>query len=282
MDRKLLHKDAERYGLWACKGGIPVEKIDDWIEGGKGVYSYLQAFIDSDKFELTANRGSIRNTDLETLTAIKEEFNKIFNSPKIKSLLEERQKIEDLERIVVSIQEEESTLKKRYSDAKKRNLIKLPNNAQIIEPMKNKSGYSESETAISLVQLMAHYPNLFPFTLMDYNTTSGIDFVVERKGAPNYIELKGTMQKKVNHSFRSVSKFICYDINLRPGDKLIDIEDIEATLNENKQDTFESNDPDFKGKTFTSYRLQPTTSAIESMEIIVLKRILAEILEVSV
>ena len=283
LDRKLLHTDADRYGLWACKGGIPVEKIDDWIEGGKGVYSYLHAFIDSDKFELTANRGSIRNTDLQTLTAIKEEFNKIFNAAKIKNLLEERRKIEDLAKTAVTIEEDKDTLQKRYRDAKKRKLIELPNKAQIIEPTKNKSGYSESETAILLVQLIIHYPNLFPFTLMDYNTTSGIDFVVEGgKGSPNYIELKGTMQKDVNHSFKLVSKFICYDINLKPGDKLTDTQNIEAILKENKQDKFPSNDENFKGKTFTSYVLQPTTIAADSMEIIVLKQILRDILKVSV
>ncbi len=34
IDRNLLHTDGERYGLWACKGGVPIEKIDDWILGG--------------------------------------------------------------------------------------------------------------------------------------------------------------------------------------------------------------------------------------------------------
>lgn len=44
------HTDGERYGLWACKGGVPVEKVDDWLVGGKGVgsYTYMQAFIDCD------------------------------------------------------------------------------------------------------------------------------------------------------------------------------------------------------------------------------------------
>ena len=76
------HTDSRRYGLWACKGGVPIEKVDDWIEGGKGVgsYSYMQAFIDCDSFLLTANRGSIMNTDIQKLKIIKDEINKVFKS----------------------------------------------------------------------------------------------------------------------------------------------------------------------------------------------------------
>lgn len=67
--RNLQHTDAERYGLWACKGGIPIEKVDEWIIGGRGVgtYTYMHAFLDCDSFDLTANRGSIKNSDLEIL-----------------------------------------------------------------------------------------------------------------------------------------------------------------------------------------------------------------------
>ncbi len=55
------------------KAEYRLKKVDDWLIGGKGVgsYTYMQAFIDCDAFQLTANRGSIRNTDIEKLDLIK-------------------------------------------------------------------------------------------------------------------------------------------------------------------------------------------------------------------
>jgi hypothetical protein len=125
---------------------------------------------------------------------------------------------------------------------------------------------------------MALYPQLFPFKLLDYNTTKGIDFIVEKSANPYYIELKGTMRNKVNHSFRHIYKFICYDIDLRQGDVLSDVEDLKVGLTINKDDHFESLDDTFKGKKFTSYQLHPVSAAIQSMEVIVLKKILQEII----
>ena len=85
FEKTLQHTDGERYGLWVCKGGIPIEKVDDWIVGGRGVgtYTYMHAFVDSNAFELTANRGSIKNTDVEILDKIKEKINSILAEKRI-------------------------------------------------------------------------------------------------------------------------------------------------------------------------------------------------------
>ena len=82
---EMIHTDSERYGLWVCKGGIPVEKVDEWIEGGKGTgtYTYMQAFIDCEDFQLTANRGSIKNSDIKKIEIIKKELNRIINESKL-------------------------------------------------------------------------------------------------------------------------------------------------------------------------------------------------------
>ncbi len=85
------------------------------------------------------------------------------------------------------------------------------------------------------------------------------------------------MQTKVNHSFRHIYKFICYDIELRDGDILADIEDLKVGLKVNKENHFESLDDNFKGKRFTSYQLQPVSSVIQSMEIVVPRKVLEEV-----
>lgn len=285
VDKNITHTDSLRYGLWACKGGVPIEKIDDWIEGGRGVgtYSYMHGFVDCDNFELTANRGSVRNTDLEIQEIIKRKINEILGEKKIQNLIAERQEIEEFEKKLRSSDEDGEELKRRFKESKNRNYIVLPNGKKILEPTKGKSGYSESETLIVLIYLVANYPDLFNFEILDYNTTKGVDFVVEKNAAPKYIELKGTMWKKINHSFRNISKFICYDIELKNDETLTDIEDLTCKLKVLKDQQFQSYDKDFKGKAYTAYQLIPENVVVDNnIEIICLKKILTEIVEAKV
>lgn len=276
------HTDGQRYGLWACKGGVPIEKVDDWLEGGRGVgsYTYMQAFVDCDDFQLTANRGSIRNTDIVKLDMIKKEVNRVFNSKKVKDAMQERQDWEDLEKTITSIKADREELKKRYTASKNRKKIIFDDldDVEVFEPTKTKSGYSESETFVVLMTILEHYPDLFRFKLLDYNTTKGIDFVVDYMG-PKYIELKGTLTKKINHPFQLIYKFICYDIDVKNNEIIEDIEPLKTCLKINKGDKFLSENEKYNGKIYTSYCLHPEgTAAIESMEIINLKTFLVEVL----
>lgn len=277
---EMMHTDGERYGLWVCKGGIPVEKIDDWIEGGKGTgtYTYMQAFVDCEDFQLTANRGSIKNSDIEKIEIVKKELNRILNDSKIKALMNERADMEALEKQIQSIDGDIRDLAERKKSANSRNKIILPNGVILQEPTKNKSGYSESETMVLLINIMAQYPALFTFKLLDYNTTKGIDFVVEVNGEAKYIELKGTLGKKINHPFRCIDKFICYQTELEVDDVVTDIEDFETKLFINKQDKFSSYDDEYKNKIYKSYRLRPNSAQIKDMEIICLKEIITDII----
>jgi hypothetical protein len=280
IDKILQHTDAERYGLWACKGGVPIERIDDWIEGGRGVgtYTYMHAFVDCDSFDLTANRSSIGNTNLEIQTKIKAKINEILSIKVIQTSLQEREDWELQTKTQRKIDEDESELKKRFEQTKKRKNIIFPDGTKFPEPSLLKSGYSESETFLLLVRLLDKYPGLFKFQLLDYNTTDGIDFVVEEKAFPKYIELKGTFSKKINHSFRNVSKFICYDSSLSDGDNVEDVEEFVVKLQANKLDKFESFIQEFHNKPFTSFMLIPSSTSIQSMPVIMLKKLLIELM----
>jgi len=276
---EISHSDDERYGLWACKGGIPIERIDHWLEGGKGGYSFIQAFVNCEDFKLTANRGRINNTDIEKLDILRKEVNKIFGSQKIKDYIRERVDIENLENTLMSIEEDGKKLDKRFSDAQKSKKISIPGIPfQLKEPQKTKSGYSESETFFLLAQIYALFPNLFSFKIEDYNTTNGIDFVVQESSHPKYIELKGSLHKNVNHPFRYISKFICYDLDLNNDDIVEDLEDFKAKVETNPQDRFPSFDDRFKNKPYASYKLNPESAHITSMEIVVLKTVIEKIL----
>jgi hypothetical protein len=275
----ISHTDSERYGVWACKGGVPVQKIDSWIEGAKGTYSFIQAFIDCDDFNLTANRGSINNSDIEKLDIVKAKLNEIFNERKIKDALNERAEIEKLENQLANIEEDGRLLKSRYSAAVKSVKIKLPNGVALKEPSKLQTGYSESETMILLTSLIQAYPHLFNFQFLDYDTRKGIDFVVEHGGNPKYIELKGTLTNYINHPFRHIYKFICYDLELPEGQIVQDIEDVKASLKVNKADKFLSFDDNFKNKQYKSYKLEPDSAQFQSMEVIYLKEFLRDFVD---
>jgi hypothetical protein len=280
IDRNLQHTDGERYGLWACKGGVPIEKVDEWIIGGRGVgaYTYMHAFVDCDAFELTANRGSVKNTDLEILDQIKAKITGIMNSKKIETSINEREYWESFEKTQRSIREDSNELKERYKSSQKKRYIGLPNGIELVEPTQTKTGYSESETLMLLVNLLSQYPDLFKWKILDYNTTKGIDFVVEMGGSPKYIELKGTLRKKINHSFRNIYKFVCYEISLTENDGVEDSEPLTARLRIKKDDNFESFNEDFDNKKYKSYKLEPDRAVAQSMEVIVLKEILTDVI----
>lgn len=277
------HTDSHRYGLWACKGGVPIEKVDDWIEGGKGVgtYSYMQAFVDSDAFLLTANRGSIMNTDIQKLRIIKDEVNKVFKSNSVKNAMSEREELERNYKAETSIKEDESNLSKRFVSSKAKKHIIFPDNTEILEPSCKKGYYNESETFAVLLAILYRYPKLFDFKLLDYNTTKGIDFVIEdATGSPKYVELKGTLYKDINHPFQCIDKFICYDIAITPNDTVEDInpDPKKAKLQINENDVFHSDDTKFDGKPCKSYILNPLSRGFRSMEIVCLKDILLNVM----
>lgn len=101
-------------------------------------------------------------------------------------------------------------------------------------------------------------------------------------GTPKYIELKGTLNKKINHPFRYIDRFICYDKNLKADDIVNDIEDFDAKLTVNRTDQFASFDDQFKNISYKSYQLIPSSSQIKSVEIIALKEILTNILHAKI
>lgn len=279
------HTDGQRYGLWACKGGVPIEKVDEWLEGGRGVgtYTYMQAFIDCDEFQLTANRGSIMNTDIEKLELIKREVNNVFKSKEVKDAIQGRLELEEMEKTITSMEADKKDLLKRYNAGKSRRIIKFRDGTEIFEPTKTKNGYSESETFVVLMTILNKYPDLFKFRLLDYNTTRGIDFVVDHLNSPKYIELKGTLTKKINHPFKLIYKFICYDLDVLKNEIVEDMEPTSTTLKVMKNCKFESGDDRFDGLEYTGYVLVPEgTTTIQSMEIIRLKTFLEEVLEAKV
>jgi len=277
---------AERYGLWACVGGVPIQKVDEWIVGGHGVgtYTYLHAFIDCDEFDLTANRGSIDNTNPEILNAVENIVADVFERSVIQESIEERKFYENMETKITKIEDDEKKLKERFDAASKKKEIELPNGKTIKEPgvLKKRRGYNESETLMVLDKVMYDYPDLFPFTLMDYDTTSGIDFVIkDQKGDAKYIELKGTLNRQMNHPIPLMKYIICYEVGLSDGEQIKDeLNDVEYTLRVNKNDTWGNprGTGTYDGKPYKSFSLNSDGANADKIQVFELKSILTDVL----
>jgi hypothetical protein len=80
-------------------------------------------------------------------------------------------------------------------------------------------------------------PDLFPFSIIDYDTLEGIDVIVKsREKVPvhgsklYYVEFKHFLSASFNHSFENLHSIVCWDTELKHGDIVKDINKEERKL----------------------------------------------------
>ena len=215
----------ERYGLWLCKDYIPVQRKNEWITKKGNEYTKFHAFINCQALKLTANRGSIENTPtaiIDDLQAVVERhYNEVTNS-------NEYGEMNDMEATAVQY----NTSEKERRDYARR--IRRINNAQIadFEGVRLITPQQESGVYSMFLQVSQKRPDLFPFTIIDYDTHSGIDVLVKmkddiplRKSKLYYVEFKNILEQQFNHSFKNLHSIVCWDIAFSNGDIIEDITD---------------------------------------------------------
>ncbi|NPV14038.1 hypothetical protein HPY86_03795 [candidate division WOR-3 bacterium] len=210
-----LHYDQytveSRYGLWACKDFIPVVNITSWIET-RGIKSRFHAFINCDKFELTANRSTIDNTPSDIISSVKERTKEIY-----REIIQKSDEYKEIERLIEEEEKQRQLEEDKKEFAKRiKNLSKLKKcvykNITLFEPK------TEAEVYGLIMRLMAVNPDLFDFEILDYRTDKGIDFLVRKKSDPpelpsyKYVELKHILRGSFNHCFMYLHKVICFKI----------------------------------------------------------------------
>ncbi len=223
----------ERYGLWLCKDYIPIQKKNEWITQKGSEYTRFHAFINCQELRLTANRGSVDNTPYEILEDLKKVVDEIYTDI-IQS--DDWRNIEWLENEVTqynTIQNEKKDFKWRI-DRVKSSKIANYNGVRLVEPRRESGVFS----LFMMLDLLDK--NLFPFTIIDYDTHSGIDLIVKAKDTIPivssklfYVEFKYYLEKHFNHSFENLHSIICWDIDSRiakHGDEIEDIAKVRRTL----------------------------------------------------
>ena len=80
------------------------------------------------------------------------------------------------------------------------------------------------------IKLSTLKPDIFPFTILDYNTHTGIDVIVKSDHAipihqskMYYVEFKYILTNEMNHSFENIHSIICWDTRVKSGDFVSDI-----------------------------------------------------------
>jgi len=251
----------DRYGLWLCKDYIPIQRKNQWITKKGSEYTKFHAFVNCQNLKLTANRGSVENTPQEILLDIEKEivsiYEQIISSDDWVSL----EWLEDEAVSYKTVEREKKEFDKRIDKVNKSN-IAYYKDVLFVEPQRESGVYA------LIVKLSVIEPNLFPFNIIDYDTHIGIDVIVKdnnslpiKQSKLYYVEFKNYLIKDFNHSFENLHSIICWDIDIKNGEIVKDINNEERILRiispQSQSD-------------YTKYYLDNPTSAFK-IEIYVLK-----------
>lgn len=263
----------ERYGLWICKDYIPVQRKNEWIVEKGSEFTKFHAFINCQALKLTANRGSIENTESYILEALHKKAGEIYNRVYKETALPDLDMLDREVNAIYTVEKETRDFDRRTTYIN-RSRIADYKGIRLVEPRQEIGVYT------LFMQLSQIEPNLFPFTILDYDTKSGIDAIVLNKkdGSKSYAEFKNILDRRFNHSFEKLQSIICWDLakkksedSLSDGDEVLDI-----TLDKTKRRTFVINKPsEDNDLNYTQYLLDNKT-LLSKIEVFVLKTYLKE------
>ncbi|MCL1632918.1 hypothetical protein M3N64_13410 [Sporolactobacillus sp. CPB3-1] len=220
----------DRYGLWLCKDYIPVQRQNDWISEKGSEFTRFHAFINCQDFNLTANRGSVANTPSEVIDDLQKVVSKLY---------EEITDSEDWANLIWLQDEADAhrTMKKEQKDYVTR--VKKANSANVARYKETLLVEPNSESAVFalFMQLQTLNKDLFPFTVIDYNTHEGIDVIAKSKdkipiknSKLYYVEFKEFLAKDYNHTFENTFSIVCWDTKIKHGEDIIDLNNESRTM----------------------------------------------------
>ena len=216
------YKVADRYGIWLCKDYIPITRINDWISGfgtGSNSITLIHAFVNCQELKLTANRGTISNTDPKILEELKSRIQEIFNE--VDTFLQEKgiYTLRTWQKETTTIKQETAEYNRRVKSIKSRKKAEVKGRV-FLEPQ------NESELFGLFMSLYSIFPDKFLFEPLDYDTTKGIDIVARNKTNNLisesefwYIELKFILKKSFNHAFKHLRWILCWDFDKNMDDQ---------------------------------------------------------------
>jgi len=220
----------DRYGLWICKDYIPVQRKNEWLSFKGYEFTKFHAFINCQKLNLTANRGSIENTPNDILEDLKNEVKKLYDQIATSDDYRNLEWLEDEAASYRTTEKEKKDFEWRVKKANRLNVCEY-NDLTLIQPERESGVYT------MVIQLLTVKSDLFPFQIVDYDTHSGIDVIVKgNKTSPInqaklfYVEFKFVLKNNFNHSFENLHSIICWDTDIKHDDIIKDINNEERKM----------------------------------------------------
>lgn len=231
------YKVSDRYGLWLCKDFVPIQRINEWITTfgtGSNSFGLLHGFINCQKLKLTANRGTIANTNAQIIFELRNA---------VQGIIEEIN-IDLYKHDVMTLRkwkEEAKTARFEAAAFNKRKELITQKKYFIIDGRTFLAPRNEAELYGIFISLYTLYPDDFDFEPLDYDESAGIDLLARNKSQNKisdcefwYVELKyqlGTAE--FNHSFSNIRYIVCWELASKMKDGSIlrtSVEDETRTL----------------------------------------------------
>lgn len=213
----------ERYGLWLAKDYIPIQRKNEWVTSRGSEFTKFHAFLNCQALRLTANRGSIENTQPEIISALEKAARSLFNEIVETDEWAEMEWLEDQASAYNTEQKERLDYDRRVKSAKTSKTATYKK-TKLIEPRYENGVYS----LFVIVQTLE--PELFPFEIVDYDTHSGIDVIAKTRDEVDvnqsmlrYVEFKHTLTSTFNHSFRHLHSIVCWKTKIQHDEEIEDI-----------------------------------------------------------
>ena len=218
------YKVEDRYGLYACMDYIPVARMNEWISLGQTEWTKYHAFVNCQRFRLTANRGSITNTPRPLLEAIGDTVRGLYEEEIRKSpQFSEYEDEAELEEQYRDANQERDDFKRRQNLVLQKKVTDLDGH-QLLEPRQ------ESGVVALFHTLAALRPDLFPFRVVDFDTKRGYDAIVTldtardlTKSSMFFVEFKHKLAADFNHSFSHLAAVVCWECGLGDGAEVTDL-----------------------------------------------------------
>jgi hypothetical protein len=276
-----LYTEEQRYGIWLCKNHIPIEKAEPLPPEATAIFAVLEPhraliLVNCDDFKLTANRGSVGNSQAALLDGVRQG---------IIAYLEELEKDEDVRRFLEEYEEDRlSRLREKDSKAFHRRLARYnkKNLCSIQLPGGEPFEFFEPQREITLFGLISQLeivdPALLRLEILDYDDYRGIDLLVRKKVAdPSdllardkvaYTEIKYVLESTINHAFANLHAIVCWESDVSDLGKVTDPTGVSFDLRESQ---------DQQGVTHTALMPPPhNTKLSHQVRVIVLKRLMQE------
>ena len=206
-----------------CKDFIPIQRKNEWINIRGTEHSRFQAFVNCQKFKLTANRGSMENTPTELVADIEKSIRKLFDDIYASLDWTNIDYLETEASTSLTSEKEKKNYEFRIKNVKKANIATYKG-CTLIEPRREQGVYS-----LFLI-LSTIDKSIFPFTVIDYDTHEGIDVIVKGDATTPiqsarlfYVEFKHLLENNFNHSFDNLHSIVCWDTAIKNDDEIMDL-----------------------------------------------------------